>query len=340
MNLFLISAPQQFLGAFEARAYFGLSSADCHLVVVHRGTRAQLEQLRAVAAEREWGRETWLSVDGRWSWSHWLRGWRGLERLARRYRGADRLFLGFYRSLGIHHFATRAGARQTILLDDGLSTLSVPRLRRDEWSATEHFPEAWPRRLAKRMLGVGKSSIERLEYFTIFTLETHEPVHRHRFERIRDEFGGSGASGEGTVFLGSPLVEDGYVPAERYRSILAAIRERETSPLRYLPHRRELEANLDGLRRLGWEITREPLPVEFAWARSTPPAAVAAFYSSALPNLALLHPGRLDLRAYRLPPDVLSEPARLRVDECYRHFEAQFPAIELRDPSQSPCPTP
>lgn len=340
MNLFLISAPQQLLGAFEARAYFGLSSADCHLVVVHRGTRAQLEQLRAVAAGREWGRETWLGVDGRWSWSHWLRGWRRLERLARRYRGVDRLFLGFYRSLGIHHFATRADARQTILLDDGLSTLAVPRLRRDEWSANEHFPEPWPRRLAKRMFGVGRAPIERLEYFTIFTLETHEPVHRHRFERIRDEFQSPLESDGSTVFLGSPLVEDGYVPAERYRSTLEAIRGHERSPLRYLPHRRELEGNLDGLRRLGWEIVRESLPVEFAWARSAPPAAVAGFYSSALPNLALLHGGRLDLSAYRLPSDLLSEPARLRVDECYRHFEDHFPAIEVRDPSQFPCPTP
>lgn len=259
------------------------------------------------------------------------------------------MFAGFYRSLGMRHFVARTLPRNTVLLDDGLSTLSVPRVRRGDWSLTDHFPESRFRRLLKRVLNVGDQEFPTVEYFTIYDLATEESLRRHEFTSLRAELGaelGAELSPDlaappgtdrgrfrGSVFLGAPLVEDGYLSPAQYDRLLSIVFQSETSrnpaPLVYCAHRRESDARLEHIAELGFETERLELPIELEVVERGIPNSIGSFYSSALPNLAVLLQGSVPLRAYRLPSEMLTEVASARVDDCYQHFTEHFPSIEI-----------
>lgn len=262
--------------------------------------------------------------------------WAFLLWLGRRVPQAERLLVGNYFNRDCRFLASRAGPGALVLLDDGIATRKVARIR-----ATPRHADArgsWPRRLRRRLWAPPDEAWPDppgLTYFTFYddlAVAPPDVCVVHAFEGLRARVRDVPAVEE-TWFVGSPLVEEFGYPRDGYVRYLRAVAGR-FGRLVYVAHRREDPANLELYAR---EVDVEPrtfgLSLEVV-ALSGPPRRLVTAVSSVLDTLPRIVGDRIAYVAARLPLDVgLTDASRLALEQAYLSLMAQRPgALSIVDP--------
>ncbi len=357
--LVVAKTPLQILNASEAREHFQFRQPALRLLT---SRKFPAELLLSLVDTAEWSsvdcyefdpvrRPIRLPVVGesaneelteiRWVFQQW-RHRRRYDAFFRPWRGVPNLVIGNYHQEFFVHLANRCGSPRCILVDDGTDTFHVAGVRRERseghldvpprpnfWQAPKHWwfssEVAWDH-----------AHLDELVFFSTYDLElpASDTLVRNRYPRASRRAGDAARDGR-ALFLGQPLVEDGYLDLEAFRTILTGVRESFAGqPLAYVPHPRE---NRDILRETlaACDLPMQEIskPFEFHLLESaTLPSAVASFFSSALDNCRLIWGDRMRLLAYRLPSEHLRVGHEF-VEEVYRYFDHKG-SIEILEPGQ------
>lgn len=355
--LAMIRTPLQLLNAVEARRHFGLQRAA--LMVIEYGGHGLPPFDLSLVDGADWLAvqvidlnpvprpfpHTWLDhprLHGSEK-VHVLRQQHRrqlLDNALRPWRKVPNLLLGNYMQGWFRHAAQRCSRARCILLDDGTDTLRIaadrqrPDPAQDPVSVWRRPKVWWYRRHATWNV----RQRERVTFFTSYQLDLppgDELVvndFRHTRERMREV-----PQDRRCLFLGQPLVEDGYLAPAEFARLLAGVKTSLAAvELFYVPHRRERLAELSALLdRLG--IAQLALDKAFEYhLLDSPslPAIVASFFSSALDNCRLIWGDRLRIMAFRLPAASL-RVAHDYVAGVYDYFAQRGAgAIELLRPGE------
>jgi hypothetical protein len=175
-----------------------------------------------------------------------------------------------------------------------------------------------------------------LSYFSIYELPESfgARVYRNNCQftkaHARDQ-----KSGEEVWILGTPMKEKEMMPFDRYLNCLRTIvRSLPGVTVVYIPHRAENGETLERLQAaVPVAVRRLGTAVEFHLARtSVIPRAVCGFFSSALFSVSRLFEGRIDVRAYYIPPEWLGRRHRAGISGAYEYFRSYGgPALRVVD---------
>jgi len=352
--LVVVKTPLQLINAAEACAHFGFSRTMLYFLTSRAHTA---QRISALVDSRDWTTvryyhldleradfrvplagarcPSWLS-EVLWVLVQWRRR-RDFDREFRRWSGVSSLVIGNYQQHHFQHLAQLCPAARCILVDDGTDTLRIARARRDLAAlATSTAPGAsrrrpglksWVRRQAEWTL----RPRDELSFFTSYDVQAgpRDQIVHNRYALTRARTRPAAADGR-CLFLGQPLVEDGYVARDRYLELLAEIRDRlGAGGLQYVPHPREDRERLrPAMRRLDIPLLEISRPFELhLLSAETLPATVASFFCSGLDTCRLIWGEAMRLIAFRIAEEDLLACHDF-VDEVYRYFESTG-AIEV-----------
>jgi hypothetical protein len=363
VNLFLLTAPYQLLSALEAIDHFKF--VDNHLWIIDTGhfTRPQFE---SVIEPSHW--KTIRFYDFRYKLTHLDFSKNGPENLREHIlefylqfnqllqrRRADRmacsvglvdnLFLGNYRrnyDRHMRHIANRLRFNRLYLLDVGTDILRVNLDRKRDHMKESAPIKATSNNIFKRMKAVIKRAVldwdtrgvSALTFFSSYDLTPYgqDSVVHNEYAYLKSVVAGAIVTDE-VLFVGQPLVDQGYITSETFRASILKIRDFFIGQaLIYISHPRESEAQLEIVRTLGLVIKRFTAPFEYAVAfGGRRPLCIASFFSSVLENSAAIFGEAVVVRAFRLPEAILMKDFS-EVDQVYRNFtENRRAAIEVVD---------
>ena len=271
-TLALVESPAQLLNVVEWAAQAGEAAADLRVTVLAPTNEASRRQLRAMAAL---ARETGLDV----AWHEPRMGGaataRTVRSLASELSGVGRLVVGDPFSGVLQVVMSVSRAAEVVVVDDGTATLEFAR----QWVAGEHLSRwhsvATPgqrRQISafardqisgsvRRRIGPGSGC--RLSLFSSLDVTLPRvPVVRNTFGWVRSRFP-SPEIKLGSDLIGTSLVETGVVDADHYLRGVASLVE-QYSVDRYFAHRKEDDAKLAAVERLGVAVVRPELPLEIA----------------------------------------------------------------------------
>ena len=342
-SVFLVETPLQLLNAIEARHYFCLEQAHLRILTSPPFPRAAFTPL---LEDGDWASTEYAPIrvtrpdlhseeSVRRSLFSNLAEYRSyldqayrrslLNRWARALRRVDSLFLGGYMQPYMKHFANVLPHRCLVALDDGTDTLRVNQRRLHPEPTTSGAGIGRVKVFAHRTLHDWNiREPESVTFFSAFDLRTHPSDHliKNEYSYVRTRALGT-ASSRDVLFLGQPLVEDGYIRFDAYvRHLKSALAFLRATDVAYAPHPRESSENVAILaRETGVSVAPSDLPIELHLAlRSGTPKRLASFFCSALDNSRIIFGPGLAITAFRLPSaDLLT--AHAFVDEIYRYFE-------------------
>lgn len=342
VDLFVAGSPLQVLNALEARHRFGIPAERAVLLLLPLQYReGDLDQLRALVEEGDWRGVRWVSARGGGHGARaggqrplparlaaFRRFAREATRAARGWGPVGRVFLGHYGDKWMRHVALSSGARETVLLDDGMATLTVAERRLagagPEAAHARRLRARLARGVKERVFGARFDEIPRVTFFTAFDIRVRpgDAVVANPYARVRGRLAAGEA--EGVLFLGMPLVELGLVREAVYLEALRRARAHYgAEPVAYAPHRAEDPARLEAVCAAAG-MTPRPLglPVEWALANGAGhPRVLASFYSSGLESCRRIFGDRLEVAAFRLPPEsILDAGVRATVDGVYDYL--------------------
>jgi Fe-S-cluster formation regulator IscX/YfhJ len=258
---------------------------------------------------------------------------RRADRMAHNVGPVDNLFLGNYRrdyDCHMRHIANRLRFNRLFVLDVGTDILRVNMDRKCDYMSASTPIKATSQNVLKRikagikraMLDWDTHGVSALTFFTSYDLMPYgqDSVVRNEYAYLKSVVADAIATNE-VLFVGQPLVDQGYITSETFRASISRIRDFfDGKVLIYIPHPRESEAQLEVIRTLGLVIKRFSAPFEHAVTFSgRRPHCIAAFFSSALENSAAIFGDTLVVRAFRLPEAVLKKD-RSEVGQVYRNF--------------------
>jgi len=272
-SLALVESPAQLLNVVEWAHHQDEQPLDALRVVVLAPTDEMTRrQLRAMAAL---ARETGLTV----RWHEPRQGGaetaRTVRSLAAELSGVDRLVIGDPFSGVLQVVMSISRPREVVVVDDGTATFEFAR----QWVAGEHLSRwhsvATPgqrRHIAQFARDQISGSVRRrispeagcrLSLFSsLDVVLPRVPVVRNTFAWVRDRFPAPEVK-LGADLIGTSLVETGVVDAEQYLGGVAGLVERYGVD-RYFAHRKEDDAKLAAVARLGVAVVRPELPLEIA----------------------------------------------------------------------------
>jgi hypothetical protein len=271
-SLALVESPAQLLNVLEWADQTGEPLDDLTVTVLAPTNEATRRQLRAMAAlAREHGLEV------RWHEPR-LGGAataRTVRSLAVDLSGVDRLVVGDPFSGVLQVVLSISRAPEVVIVDDGTATLEFAR----QWVAGEHLARwhsvATPghrRQIAhfardqisgsvRRRISPGAGC--RLRLFTSLDVELPRvEIVRNTFGWVRSRFPVPEIK-LGSDLIGTSLVETGVVDADAYHGGVASLVEQYAVD-RYFAHRKESDAKLARIERLGVAVVRPDLPLEIA----------------------------------------------------------------------------
>lgn len=333
-NRFIVAGAFQALNAAEARHHFALDDARCELVFLLPPQPRAAEETRTIIRETEWAN---VRVIGPTSESvpQWVRRVRNGRGLVVESASLDRIFLGDYQTHLGRHAAHGVRNGGTVVLDDGQATLRVNNYRVARASGRHpprlHAQVPRPRydvqRAAARVLGLQLGDLEHVTFFTLYDIEPApcDRVIRHRFEWLRHRFGPP-VIVDGTIFVGTPIVEEGIVTHETCVTMLQRLRERSGGELWYRAHPRE---DASHVARLLNEVGMQPFTgdsiIEYGLLRSGwTPAHVAGTHSSALDTLRVILGDMVTVQSIPLPPTVVARRWRAWIARAYAEMDARL----------------
>ena len=345
---FVVSGAFQALNAAEARHHFELDDERCELVFLQPPQPRAERETRAVVDAAGWSN---VRVIGPAStsvrqWTRRVRNGRGLRRES---AALERLFLGDYQThLGLnaaHGMRTEHGGGAVVVLDDGQATLRVNahRVARHEGRRAPRLHAQIPRprydvqRVMARALGLRIGDLDRVTFFTLYDITPagDDRLIRNDFSWLRGRFGAPRVV-DCTLFLGTPLVEQGVVTHDTYVGVLRQVREQCGGELRYRPHPREDRAHVDQLiDDAGMQLVELESIIEYGLlAAGWCPARVVSTHSSALDTLRVVLGDATTVQSVALPPALVAPQWRDWIARSYAEMDRRLATpverLELR----------
>jgi glycosyltransferase involved in cell wall biosynthesis len=365
-SVFLVETPLQLLNAIEARHYFQIEKAHLRILTSppfpHAAFAPLLEDGHWASVEHAAIRSTQphsspAMLVGKsplakvFEYRDYVeQAYRRhlLNRWAQALGAVGHIFLGGYMQPYMKHFANVLPHRRLIALDDGTDTLRVNQGRLLPKPTHSPVGIARVKARAHRLLhDWDTSEAERLTFFTGYDLETRstDSVIKNEYAYVRSRTPSRTAFRD-LMFLGQPLVEDGYLSVDAYvHHIENALAFLRATDVIYVPHPRESADTVERVARTTCvQVERFDVPVELQMAcYSGPPRRLASFFCSALDNARLIFGPHVLITAFRIPPNDLLT-ARTFVQDVYEYFAAhvgesfhvvRLPARAAEDPQHS-----
>lgn len=364
-NWFLIGTPLQLINAYEAQHHFGCDPNQSLLILLDNHSEMNSQHLRRLAMQQAWphvlalpeGRQERLErlrssrrsafkraalrLGERLLWRSLgvsleqlvlgVPGFRQLDRWCRRHPGLDNLFVGYYGSPIMRHAANTVNATRICVLEEGANQL---RLYSDLHSpkprfARHYYLDPVANRVKKLLFGVNLSPIAPVHFFTAYELAATDKVRvtRNRYTQFRQLIRPASYKQE-VFFLGEWLTERHCCSDRQYAEFLEEVRRRlGNRRMVFIPHRRTPESTQQRIREMaGFELRKLDGPVELALASMDPrPDTIAAFFSSALFNLAMLFGTAMEIRAFQLPLHYPTPMIEDYIEEFYGFARQHFP---------------
>ena len=271
-SLALVESPAQLLNVVEWAFQAGEPRDDLTVTVLAPTNEATRRQLRAMSTL---AREDGLEV--RWHEPR-LGGAataRTVRALASELTGVDRLVVGDPFSGVMQVVMSVSRAPEVVIVDDGTATLEFAR----QWVAGEHLSRwhevATPghrRQISHFARDQISNSVRRrirpeagcrLRLFTSLDVDLPRvDVGRNTFAWVRSRFPVPDVK-LGSDLIGTSLVETGVVDGDAYLGGVASLVEQYAVD-RYFAHRKESDAKLTRIERLGVAVVRPDLPLEIA----------------------------------------------------------------------------
>ncbi len=291
----LVASPGQLLNVVEWAHQAGEPLADLSVTVLAPPDEVSRRQLRAMATL---AREDGLSV----LWHELRHGGaataRTVRSLASELSGIDRLVVGDPFAGVLQVVMSVSRAPEVVIVDDGTATLEFAR----QWVAGEHLSR-WHSASADQRHPIGhftrdqiSSSVRRrisaeagcrLRLFTSLDVELPQAeISRNTFGWVRSRFPVPQIKA-GSDLIGTSLVEMGVVEADAYLGGVASLVEQYAVD-RYFAHRKESDAKLTAIERLGVTISRPNLPFEIAARLGILARRLISFPSSLVHTLPLV----------------------------------------------------
>lgn len=294
-TLAFVESPVQFLNVLEwvhARTTAGSAPADVTVVVLSPLDPMTRGQLRRMA---ELARDEGLEVRWEDARAGAVAPFRTVGALAGRLRRARRIVIGDPFSRYVQLLLTLAGARETVVVDDGTATMEFvsqmaggERLvrwhRSGRGSGLRDVLFAPVTSTARRRLSRGGG--HRVEVFSVMPVEPSAgiDVTVNDLAWTRSRFGPPRVVA-GADLVGTSLAETGVVDTDRYIRAVAAL-AREHGAGRYFAHRRESAEKLQRLSAAtGLEIVRPDLPLELVARRGPVGRTILSFPSTVVHTL-------------------------------------------------------
>jgi hypothetical protein len=211
-----------------------------------------------------------------------------VKKLAVKFPYFDEVLFTNYKSW-LHHFiVAQFKTERTVLISDGAGIIIMSELRhRQKAVPFESVPFKGHPIFLKKILGI--KPIQNLHFFSQISLDV--PV-SDSLEVFHFKASPSNKICDKKVyFIGSPLVELGFISLEKNLEYLRTLKEElNGAKIYYFAHRREQDQNLKKYDFLG-EIVHSHIPFESKLeATEELPGAIISFISSVLINLASAYP--------------------------------------------------
>lgn len=306
----VVATPLQLLNVREYLAHAGAAPSTCEVwaLVGAQAGRSGVSQMAATAQAIGWepARQISIPIDHRAR--RWVIDLGTARRLAASLDEDTVLIVGNTTARAMR-IAANAHAGRCVVVDDGAATAVHAAHRARAWQAAPSWQVPGFRRaiVGERLRMVTRP----VEWFSMFPIE-HLPfdrLDRNHLPVLRDQMRSRPRTARrryGNLFLGQPLVEDGVLGEERYRSALARAIEARAGTWLYVPHRRERAVAVrERVDALGLATADLGLPVELAvLAGDVEVDAIVSVASSALATCGLLFAGD-GVQVLRLPLDDL-----------------------------------
>ncbi len=223
INLFLISTPLQLLNAIEAKKYFEV--ADETAVVIFLTYSNNLITINRILDKSEWAEVHFIDDNIERQKEHesnlikrkWipairkvLKSFDRLKHFIEKYNSVNLLFVGYYLGLENIHFINSVSYNRIVLLDDGIATLEINRIRKQNasffsaWSVEFLLKALFKKFVLRYCLRHPKSVM----FFTVYKMNVSEndSIVTHKYEQLQVLMLLKETS-EDVVFLGQPLSE-------------------------------------------------------------------------------------------------------------------------------------
>lgn len=331
---FIVAGAFQALNATEARHHFGFDDARCELVYLLPPQARAAREARVVIEDAAWSR---VRVMGPASTSvpSWVRRVRNGRRLIDESGPLRTLFLGDYQTQLGRHAAHGLEHGKVFVLDDGQATLRVNayRVAREAGRRPPRLHPQVPRlryeaqRVAARLLGLRLGDLERVSFFTVYDVRParSDEVVRNRFSWLRQRFS-TPTIVDGTLYLGSPLVESGIVTHDTYARLLHRLRDRSGGRLWYRPHPREDPAHVAQLvADTSMDVLELESIVEYGLLESGwVPRRIVSTHSTALDTLRLVMGAGVAVQAVELPARLVAPRWRGWIERAYAEMDTRL----------------
>jgi len=343
-SVFLIKTPLQLLNAIEAKHYFGLSAAECVLIIM--GDRKSQPQILALSdATDEWDKVVTLndvnlffgspfdleqaSFLGKLLSSKFFKKSffyvRRLNKLSRYLGEVNYIFVGYTRYIYMSHFINVTSHKKLVLLDDGNGTLELVKQRNQSFSTVSgiSFKKKLKRNAKRFFQGVKDEEKNSACFFTVYDIKPglNDKVLKNDFSYLRSNVGTLPDSDD-VYFIGSPLSEVGIMSQTSYLDNLGKVKKYfSDSKLVYISHRRDSAEKLELIKSdIGIDVVSFEYPIEYQLAFIGPrPKILASFFSAALDSCRLIFSDKLTVISFRL--DMTDSPKREKIESIYASYE-------------------
>ncbi|WP_143536854.1 hypothetical protein [Rubricoccus marinus] len=314
----------QYINVVEAAASLGFSF-ESSLLVAPEAMRIRLGE-----PKEPWGDVRWYSYGrdiGR------LSRWLGRSALGRASRTVDhvrmfaqllppdlkggRLVLGNILDRRLRHVANALDPAELVLIDDGTATIVVAQRLRDQPI------QSVLARVVEKGLRLDTRYPTRGTLFTIYDVDLPPSwTLRHNEYSVLGAKLRSVTTANEALIIGGPYVDYGWIDLDDYITHLEGIQEWARTPITYVPHGKESASVIAAIESaLGCRTWRPPEALEVALAhRGVVPRHVIGFYSSFLPNAAMLFGGRCDVLALDIAFPYMPEAIRPGIEDVYDYL--------------------
>ena len=346
MNVYVVETPHQLLNAIEAKNTLDLKDNLLIVLTLEEYPReaygplivgGEWQEVRIVPTyyiESEWEVARYLrnhsSERVRWYYSTYeLRELRKrLDVQADSLHGVENLFLGNYARGYMRHFGNIVQPQRLCLLDDGTVTLSIHALREQMHSGYGSYSPDAPtikNILIDKFLGLRSYQARSLTYFTTYdlTMCNSDSIIKNEYRYFRQRVMSVEPSDE-VFFLGMTLISEGLNDDRYIEYLQKAVRFFSGEKFVYIPHKCEPPERVERLKReLGLDVRRFDVPIEYQLCiRGTVPKVLASFFSSALENLRVIFGPHLDIKSFRIDPELFPLKPNF-VRKVYNYYQSK-----------------
>lgn len=237
-----------------------------------------------------------------------------INAISKKYKSFDTVLFTNYNSWVQHYILKQYKPKKTILISDGTGILSIAALRKEN----KKIPFKGSKFFIDKVLGL--SPVQNLVLYSPWKLDVaaSDSVEVFSFKSSSS----SKIKKNKIYFVGSPLVELGYLSKEKHLEFLKGIKEQfKDANCFYFSHRREKDKNLKEYEFFG-KTVRDDVPFEERMEMEEElPGTVISYISSVLINLPQVYP---QLKFYYITLEEGDIPEGINFKDRYDILEDNF----------------